>query len=235
MLEKHQRLCIWAGAAFVPIFAVVFISIGWLPPPSPNMTAAETGEMFAEHSGRIRLGMWVLTTTAPLLCAYGAALTHLTRRVIGLSPLVWLQAICAACLIFEFIIPQQVWQVATFRAGRDNELVQMLNDQAWLVYLGVAGTVMVQMTALAVCILQDDRQVPLVPRWVAYANLSLVLGVVSGSLIVFAKTGPIAWNGAISWWLVAVSFFLWVVVMVTVMLRASHRLEREDAAAAALV
>jgi len=228
MSEVHQRLCIWAGVAFVPLFAAAFLMMGWLPPPSPHMSASDVGQMFAEDRYRIRIGMYLLTSFTPLLCFYGAALTHLCLKLAGLTPLVWVQAICAACLIFEFIIPQQIWQVATYRAGRDDQTVQMLNDQAWFVYLGVAGTVMAQMIVLAICVLQDPRDAPLVPRWVAYLCSYLALGVVSGGLIVFTDTGPIAWDGAISWWLVATSFFAWVSVMTWAMLRASRRVEAES-------
>ncbi|TAM67187.1 hypothetical protein [Mycobacterium sp.] len=227
MIEKHQRLCVWAGLAFVPVFGAVFIFMGWLPPPSPNLGAAEIGQIFGEDRTRIRIGMYLLTFVAPLLAFFGAALTHQCRMIVGNSPLVWVQALSAAVLMLEFLIPQMVWQTALFRTGRAPEMVQMLNDQAWLLYLGVVGTVMVQLIVLAICIFHDPRTEPLIPRWAAYLCLWVTLGVSAGGLIVFAHTGPIAWNGIISWWIVVISFFVWIASMSTLMIRASHRVEGE--------
>lgn len=154
MIEKHQRLCVWVGLAFVPVFGAVFILMGWLPPPSPNLNANEIARIFGEDRNRIRIGMYMLTFVAPLLAFFGAALTHQCRMLVGNSPLVWVQALCAAVLMLEFLIPQMVWQTALFRTERAPETVQMLNDQAWLLYLGVVGTVMVQLIVLAICIFQ---------------------------------------------------------------------------------
>jgi hypothetical protein len=225
MLEKHQRLCVWAGAAFVPLFVIGFASTGWLPPPSAALSAEQIKAIFDEDGTRIRIAMWFLTGVAPLLAFFGAALVHQCRRIVGDSPLVTVQTVAVACLVVEFIIPQMVWQTALYRDGASAEKIQTLNDQAWMLYLGVPGTVMAQMIVLAICILQDRHETPLVPRWVAYLNLWLAFGVVSGGLIVFAHTGPISWNGILSWWLVAGSFFVWMATMSWAMLGASRRAE----------
>jgi hypothetical protein len=53
------------------------------------------------------------------------------------------------------------FEVASFRPDRPAEVTQ-------------------QIQYLAVAILQDESRVPLVPRWVAYANLWIAVGVVPG-------------------------------------------------------
>jgi len=41
--------------------------------------------------------------------------------------------------------------------------------------------------------------------------------------------GPVAWNGILAWWVLCVSFFVWMVAMTWLMLRASHIAERTEA------
>jgi hypothetical protein len=192
------------------------------------MTADEVAYMFIHERDRIRIGIWIATAAAPLLAFYVAALTHQIRQIAGAdSPLTTAQLVAGACLILEFIFPQMVWQTAAFRGERGAETVQMLNDLAWLPFVGVVGTAMVQMAIIAIVVLQDQRPEPLLPRWSAYLSIWAALGVAAGSLVVFTHSGPVAWNGLIAWYLLCVAFFAWMVAMTWLMLRASHIAERQ--------
>jgi hypothetical protein len=160
MTERHQRLCIWAGISFAPVFLIGFAVVaGFIPPPAPSMTADEVAYMFIHERDRIRIGIWIATAAAPLLAFYVAALTHQIRKIAGAdSPLATAQLVAGACLILEFIFPQLVWQTAAYRGERSAETVQMLNDLAWLPFVGVVGTAMVQMAIIAIVVLQDPRR-----------------------------------------------------------------------------
>ncbi len=228
MIERHQRLCVWIGLAFLPLFWLGLLVAGWFPPPSPDMSADQVMHMFDEDRTAIRTGVWILTAAAPLLAFFGAALTHQIRRSIGASPLAGAQTLVAACLILEFIFPQLIWQAGAFRVERDAQLVQLCYDIGWLMYIGVVGTAMVQMALCGIAIMSDRRAEPLVPRWVAYVCFWAALGVAGGSFCVYTRTGPIAWNGVIAFWLLAVAFFIWQLTMSWAMLRASRRVERDE-------
>ena len=223
MTETHQRLCIRVGLAFLPLFWLGLMVAGWFPPPHPNLDATAVARMFSDDRTRIRIGVLILTGAAPLLACYGAALTHQIRRSLGAdSPLATAQSLVAACLILEFIFPQMIWQAGAFRADRNPQLVQLCYDIGWLMYMGVVGTAMLQMILCAIAILQDRRTEPLLPRWVAYVCIWSTIGVAGGAFCVFTQTGPIAWNGLIAFWLLAVAFFIWMVTMSWGMLRASR-------------
>lgn len=231
MTERQQRLCIWAGISFAPVFLVGFaIVAGFIPPPAPTMSADEVAHLFVHDRGRIRIGIWIATTAAPLLAFYVAAISHQIRRISGSdSPLATAQLIAGSCLILEFIFPQMVWQTAAYRSERSAETIQTLNDLAWLPFVGVVGTAIVQMAIIAIVVLHDHRPEPLLPRWSAYLSIWAALGVASGSLVVFTHTGPVAWNGLLAWYLLCVAFFVWMVAMTWLMLRASHAFDRAEA------
>lgn len=225
MTERHQRICIWVGLLFLPLFWLGLMVAGWFPPPTPNLTVGEVARMFAEDRNRIRVGVLILTSAAPLLAFYGAALSYQIRRNIGEStPIATAQSLVAACLILEFIIPQMIWQAGAFRAERNPELVQLCYDIGWLMYMGVVGTAIVQMVLCGVAILQDRRPKPLLPRWIGYLCFWSAIGVAGGSFCVFFHTGPLAWNGIIAFWLLAVAFFAWMVSMSWGMLRSRSNL-----------
>jgi hypothetical protein len=82
-----------------------------------------------------------------------------------------LELACGAILILEFIFPLMIWQGADFRPLESPEITHRLSDVAWLMFVGVVSTGIVQAVAIAVPILRDRRADPIIPRWVAYTNL----------------------------------------------------------------
>jgi len=223
--ERQQRFCIWAGVGFAPVFFVGFWLVAkFIPPPSPDKSAEEIARMFADDRDRIRVGLWITTAGSALLAFYVTAITHQLRRIAGpQSPLATAQAIAGTCIILEFIFPLLVWQTAAYRGDRDPDLVLLLNDLAWLPFVGIVGTYIVQTICVAIVVLGDRSADPLIPRWAAYLNLWAAFGVSSGSLVVFAHRGPFAWNGILAWWLLVFAFFVWFVTMAWLMHRASYR------------
>tara|TARA_B110000503_G_scaffold135852_1_gene217146 strand:- start:414 stop:1118 length:705 start_codon:yes stop_codon:yes gene_type:complete len=228
-IESHQRFCIYAGLIFAPLICAGLMIAGFFVPPLPSMDANAVAAMFAEDRTGIRIGILITTLAAPFLAFYNAALSHQIRRIAGgLTPLATAQTIAGACLLLEFIFPQMLWQAAAYRTDRAPEIVQVLNDVAWLCYVGVDGTAIVQMLVVALAILQDKRSEPLIPRWCGYLSLWSALGIFGGSFCVFVKSGPLAWNGIISWWLLVTAFFIWMLVMSWQMLLASCSVEEKQ-------
>lgn len=117
---------------------------------------------------------------------------------------------------------------ATVQVG-DPEIIQRLNDLAWLPFLGIVSTAIVQGVVIGVAILKDPSEDPLIPRWAGYFNIWIVSMFVPAGLIPFFKDGPLAWNGILTWWLALVAFFLWLVVFSIVLIRAIKREAREQA------
>jgi hypothetical protein len=85
------------------------------------------------------------------------------------------------------------------------------------------GTVTVQAVVIAVAIFSDHSPDPVFPRWVAYLNIWVAVGFLPGALLTYFKTGIVAWDGLLAFWLAAVLFFSWILVLFWATLRAVNR------------
>ncbi|MGB8390637.1 MAG: hypothetical protein WCE76_23335, partial [Mycobacterium sp.] len=72
-------------------------------------------------------------------------------------------------------------------------------------------------------ILSDVTPEPIFPRWSGYLSIFVALVQIPPVMLVFFKTGPFAWDGLISWWLPAIDFFGWIVVMMVLTATAARR------------
>jgi hypothetical protein len=154
MTERQQRLCVWTGISFTPVFLVGFAVVaGFIPPPSPHMTADAVRRRFLADHDRIRIGNWIATAAAPLLAFYVAAITHQIRRIAGAHAARDRAADRRLLPHPRVLFPQLAWQTAAYRARRCAETVQTLNDLAWLPYVGIVGTAMAQMAIVALVVL----------------------------------------------------------------------------------
>ena len=205
-------------------FVGLMLFAGFIPPPSPASDAATIATMFRDHTIGIRVGLFISMLATGLLCPFYAAISMQMRRTEGQwSALSLTQAIAGACSTLEIVLPMMIWQAAAFRPERDPVTTQALNDMAWLPFLGLTTTVIIQNIVFGVVILRDRRPDPLLPRWYGYANFFAAVGIVPAGFIVFFKTGPLAWDGLIAWWLPVVVFFCWIIATALLLTKSSNR------------
>ena len=211
--------------------------IGLLPiahfiwPPPPSQTAEQVAAFFAHDTVAKRLGLLIAMLGTGLLAPFYAVISAQMRRIEGADrTLVYAQLAAAACTVLEIILPLMLWQGIAFRPERDPVVTQALNDVAWLTFLGTTTTVLIQNAIIGVIVLQDRNAVPVYPRWYAYLNFFAVLGVFPAGLVVFFKSGPLAWNGIIVWGVGVAIFFIWICVTAYLVIAAARR-ERDDSSA----
>jgi hypothetical protein len=108
-----------------------------------------------------------------------------------------------------------------------------LHDLGWLLFVGVVSTAVVQAILIALAILRHAHDDPILPRWIGYRCLWSAIAFMPPGLIVFFKSGMLAWNGVISWWVLLASFAFWVLLLAYGLLRHAipHQLRHENAAA----
>ncbi|MFA6577402.1 MAG: hypothetical protein WCS84_18415, partial [Nocardioides sp.] len=182
----------------------------------------------------LRIGMVLMAVGGPFFYVWSAVVSKVVGRMEGpmgvLSTLELLGGLLTAIVTF---VPAVVWLTASFRIeSRSPETVQVLYDFGWLFFDLTFACSLLQQVALGVAILRDPRDEPLIPRWVAYVSFLSAATYLALTMVPFVRTGPLAWNGLLSFWAVFVSFFLVIAVVTPTTLRALRRLESEDVSAA---
>ena len=233
-----QKICVWCGPVMIAVWAAAFVFLcRFIPPPSPAKSREHLVAQFSEHTNLIRLGLVISVFACALLVPFCAAIAAQMRRMEGVrSVLAETQLVSGGLLCVEFLLPFAIWQTALYRIHEwSPELVQMLNDMSWLMFLGIISSACVQVAALGVAILLDKRTKPVFPRWAGYYNIWVSLMWVPAGVIPFFKTGPVAWNGVFAWWIPLCVYFSWFVVTVVLLLRAIGDDEKEQAQASPTV
>ncbi len=214
MNRTIHKLCAWSGVICLLIMVVGFVVLArFIPTPAPSMSTADTGRLFVDHATAIRWGMILSMVAATLLVPFAVSITLQMRRIEGRQPaLALIQFGLGTLFAFEFIYLIFFWQVATFRSDRAPEIIQTLNDMAWVPFVGLSSTLVMQVLVFGVAILLDKRQRPVFPRWVGYYNIWCALMFLPGTFNVFFKTGPLAWNGLVAFYIPVAVFATWLVV-----------------------
>jgi hypothetical protein len=132
-------------------------------------------------------------SVAPVF-AYG----YIATLVVGAIP---------GCLFAAF-----AFVTAAFRPDRDPDLVALLYDLGLLSFVGSLGCFVAQNMVLALAIFLDRNGV--LPKWLAYMSIwMIVTELLAGPVFVF-RSGPLAWNGSISFWMGTAVFVVWEVCMI---------------------
>jgi hypothetical protein len=218
-----QRLCAWCGPIMIVCWVAAFAVLSrMIPPPAPSWTAAHIVHRFEDHTTLIRIGLVISLFACALLVPFGAAIAAQMRKIEGgRSVLAETQLVSCGLLGVEFLIPFAIWQTALYRIHEwAPRTVQMLNDMAWLMFLGIISSACVQVASLGICILRDNRPAPVFPRWLGYYNLwAAVLWIPAGTIPLF-KHGAFDWRGLMAWWVPLTVSGVWFVLMTHFLLRA---------------
>jgi hypothetical protein len=234
MNTRGQLILLWsapvAGAMF--LFAYFMFPV-FAPPMSPTMTPEQVAGFFREHASAIR-GVLVLCnligcTLVPLFAIIAVQML----RVVNSSPVFAYSFILSVGIgLTAFILADFSWGVAIYRPERDPQLISLLNDMAWFFFIAPVGCLVTQNLCLAGSIYLDARAQPIFPRWVAHFNVVTALLMVPGAFAILYKTGPLAWDGSVSFTLRLITFAVYVAVMFLVLLQVVNRQVQDEGVAA---
>jgi hypothetical protein len=141
---------------------------------------------------------------------------------------------CSAAAPTLFLTASLFWTIAAFRPERAAEQTQLYNDIAWVTFTCGVPFLIAQSVFIALAIYLDDQPRPVFPRWVAFFNLVIAAVFVPAAFAGTTQTGPVAWDGFLSFWVKNVAIAVWIVVMSVVLWRAM-RVELEESVDAAPV
>lgn len=214
MNRAVHKFCAWSGTACLVVMVIGFVLMaGFIPTRPPSQTAVETAQFIIDNRTRIRWGLIVSMVAASLLMPYTASMAIHMRRIEGRYPaLAMIQFGLGTLFVLEFIYLIFFWQTATFRVDRAPELVQLLNDMAWVPFVGLTSTEVLAVASFGIAVLLDRRDRPIFPRWLGYYNIWVALMFTPGTFNVFFHNGPLAWNGLVAWYIPLIVFAGWLLI-----------------------
>ena len=231
---RTQLVSLWTAPVFGAILLIAFIAFpGFLPPMSPEMTAEQVADFYAENTAMIRFSMITYNLCAIMLVPFFAVIVVQMKRMATQSHALaycYLTAVVSGATIFA--LADIFYLVAAFRPERSPELLLLLNDLAWITLVAPVGMLVAQNLLLALAVYLDTGREggtrPVFPRWVGHFAALTGLAMAPAAAAAVFRTGPLAWDGAISFWLRGGAFVVFVVVMFFVLRSTLHRQAVEE-------
>ena len=203
----------------LPVVAIIWVSAfllfpGFLHPMSPTMSAEEVAAFYRDDAARIRYSMILFNWFGVGLIPVVILLAMQIRRMAHRTPIVSYSLIaCAGGPPTLFLIANMFWLLGAFRPERAPELTQLLNDLAWITFTILVPYLIAQCLLLALAIYWDRQDQPVFKPWVAHFNLLIAVALAPAAFTALASTGPLAWDGLLSFWVKNIAIFVWIIVM----------------------
>ena len=218
MSTRDQTICLW----LVPVFGALFligalIFPGFFPPLSPTSSAEEVAAFYRDNVGAIRTSMILFNIIGiGFIPFFMVIVVQMMRMGSPCRAFAYSYLSAAASGGTLFAIADLAWLNAVARPERDPQLTMLLNDMAWFFLITPVGFIIAQNLCLALGIYLDSRAKPVFPRWVGHFNIVTALLMAPGAFAIVYQTGPLAWDGALSFWLRSGTYVMYVTVMFVV-------------------
>jgi len=234
MNTRGQRILLWTVPVAAALFALAYVLFPVFSPPlSPTLTPEQVAAFFADNTTGI-LGVTILCNliACSLVPLFAVTAVQISRTATSSSAFTYAYVICVGVGLTAFILADYCWAMAAFRPERDPQLISLLNDMAWFFFIAPVGPIIVQNLCLAVSIYLDGRPDPVFPRWVAHFNVVTAVLLIPSAFSILQTSGPLAWNGPVSFTLRLGVFACYIVVMFVVLLGVVKRQGEEHEALA---
>lgn len=212
----NLRILLWSGPlGVVMVFFGLFVMAGFFPPPSPELTGAEMAAIWQDNPALKKGGMILCFCGGVLYVTFTMGIGYVLRRC---TDDVIMPAVQTAMGVFGtvyFSLNFLILAVAAYRPNLAQDTTQTLHDLGFILTFSPAAPFFLQYFAIAWAIFQIPDARPLIPRWVAYVNIWVGVGLIPASFIPFFTSGPLAWNGIAGFYIPVVVFGTWYAVMFT--------------------
>jgi len=201
----------------------------YLPPPSAANTAAQTVATYTDNLTQVRLGCVLMIFASSAYAFWGVAVSMYGRKAEqGRPVLFYSQIVCLAVSVVVIMLIGCSWGVAAFRPGETlPEVTQGWNDFGWFAVLFTSAPFTGWALALGFAIVLDKSARPAFPRWVGYFNIWAAIFFCPACLMLFFKTGPFSQNGIFVFYIPVGIFFVWIVVLSVLTVKAINAEARE--------
>ncbi len=208
---KNQAFAILCA----PIFSLLTL-LGWfgisqgLFPAHADWTPVQTAQFFADHQFGVELGCSIWIIGCCFLGIWVAQLSVVMAKMEGRMP-IWavVQAISGGGIVVLVMLSCCLWTEAAYRTGASPDVIVSSNDSAWLAILQTWPILSLEMVATAVVMLQDQRAVKMVPKWLSYASIVGAIALITTGGPAFTKSGPFAFHGILGYFMPMAIWGLW--------------------------
>ncbi|WP_349269936.1 hypothetical protein MPNTM1_00468 [Mycolicibacterium parafortuitum] len=227
---KAQWVSLWTGPAVGVVLLVALLAFpGFWPPMSPLLSADEVASFYADNTAWIRFSQVTFNLCGIMILPFFMVIVaQMKRRKTQSHVFAYCYLTAVVSGATTFALSNIFFLVAAFRPARDPELIMLLNDLAWIVFIAPVGMVVTQFVLLAVAVYFDDGPDPVFPRWVGHYALATGIAMIPAAGAAVVTSGPLAWDGVLSFWLRNGAFAVFVVVMFFVLRRAVLRQARDE-------
>jgi hypothetical protein len=227
---KTQWIALWTAPAFMVVYVIAFVAFqGFLPPMSPNLTAEQVATFYQEHTAAIRFSMVTYDLCGVMLIPFFMVIVVQMKRMATQSHVFaycFLTAVVSGATIFA--LANIFYLVAAFRPERNPDLIMLLNDMAWIIFIAPVGMIVGQNVLLGLAIYFDGGPNPVFPRWVGHFSIATAVAIAPAACAAVFRTGPLAWDGLVSFWLRNGAYATFLVVMFFVLRATLIRQARDE-------
>jgi hypothetical protein len=227
--KRDVWIVFWIVPAFYTLFGIIFFALAKvMPPPRPDITTAQKVDFFQAHGSTIQIGFTLLIlVVGGAGVSNGIVLFHMKRMTVGSVFAYGYMASMAVGALPGCLLVAFCFLAATFRAGRDPEILALLYDLGLLSFVGSLGCFSAAYFVFAVAILYDKNGI--FPKWLAYVSIWQIVTEILATPVFISKAGPFAWNGSISFYMGTVVFGIWLSCVIVFLKKATELQPADEA------
>lgn len=205
MSKRTESVFVWSAPVGLVLLVVGFWPLArYMPPPSAADSALQIARFYQHDTTAIRAGLLVVFVSFMTYEPLVAVITRLMLKRAPNSAAAWLQLGAGTASWLFLLVPTMVLSAAAFHPYRAPDVTQALHDIGWFFFFMGFVPFVVQSVAITLFVFDDTTPGragnPLFPRWVAYFGVVFELLFTLGGLCTFFKTGPLAFQGVLTYW-----------------------------------
>src|ERR1700731_5082155 len=167
---KPQVLPLGSVPVLGRILVIPFVAFpGFSPPMSPEMTADQVAAFYRDHTAMVWFSMITFNICGIMLLPMFMVIVVQMKRMATQSHVFaycYLTAAVSGATVFA--LADIFYLVAAFRPDRNPELVMLLNDMAWMIFIAPVGAFVAMNLLLGAAIYFDNGPKPVFGRWVGH-------------------------------------------------------------------
>jgi len=232
---KSWKFLAWMGPVFLGAFCLLWGALaGNIPPFLPSADPQTVWQHYADHRLAIMIGMSVCLTLTACYMAWSVAVSKVMERIEGKDG-IWskIEIMGGTITCAPITVACAIWLTAAHEINNITPgIAHMLYWGGWLLIDLAYMVTSFQIAGSSIVFMRDKREKKLVPDAVCWWGWVTVASFFVVNAIPFVTTGPLAFNGVISFWIAFFTWFFWIPSMSYFVIKAVDRLKAEDAATA---